>query len=71
MILIQLHAVLLLPLFHRLWLTLGTGNANFLYAATLLYGLANGMAILDTIWAGLRIAVGKGYEGKDIEVIQK
>jgi phosphatidylinositol glycan class U len=71
MALIQLHAALLLPLFHRLWLTIGTGNANFFYAATLLFGLGNGMAILDAMWGGLRIAVGKGYEGKDIEVIQK
>jgi phosphatidylinositol glycan class U len=71
MALIHLHAALLLPLFHNLWLATGTGNANFLYAATLLFGLANGMAILDAIWAGLRIAVGKGYEGHDIEVIQR
>lgn len=69
--LLHLHAALLLPLFHSLWLTIGTGNANFLYAATLLFGLANGMAILDVIWAGLRVAIGKGYEGRDIEVIQR
>ncbi|KAH9941070.1 PIG-U-domain-containing protein [Amylocystis lapponica] len=62
--LLHIHASLLLPLFHSLWLTQGTGNANFFYASTLVFGMANGAALLDAIWAGLRIAVGekKGYE---------
>ncbi|KZV73319.1 PIG-U-domain-containing protein [Peniophora sp. CONT] len=57
--LLHLHAALLMPLFHHLWVSTGTGNANFFYASTLVFGLANGGALLDFIWAGLRIAVGE------------
>lgn len=62
--LLHLHASLLLPLFHSLWLEQGTGNANFFYASTLVFGLANGAAVVDCIYAGLRIALPtyKGYE---------
>jgi phosphatidylinositol glycan class U len=67
--LLHLHASLLLPLFHRLWLSQGTGNANFFYASTLVFGLANGFAVLDAIWAGLRIAFGP-VEDK-VEIAQK
>jgi len=65
MTLLHLHASLLLPLFHHLWLAQGTGNANFFYASTLVFGMANGAALLDAMWAGLRVAIGeleKGYE---------
>lgn len=61
--LFQLHAAILLPLFHHLWLATGTGNANFFYASTLVFGLANGQAVLDSLWAGLRIAMGEEKEG--------
>ncbi|KIJ49409.1 hypothetical protein M422DRAFT_225095 [Sphaerobolus stellatus SS14] len=61
--LLHLHASLLLPLFHQLWLSQGTGNANFFYASTLVFALANGFLILDVIWAGLRIAFGAPKEG--------
>lgn len=61
--LLHLHAALLLPLFNRLWLAEGTGNANFFYASTLVFGLANGFAITDCIWAGIRLALGKDREG--------
>ncbi|OCH84913.1 PIG-U-domain-containing protein [Obba rivulosa] len=57
--LLHLHASLLLPLFHNLWLTQGTGNANFFYASTLVFGMANGAALLDAMWAGLRVAIGE------------
>ena len=67
--LLHLHSALLLPLFHYLWLTQGTGNANFFYASTLVFGMANGSALLDSIWAGLRIAIGEVKEG--YEVIQE
>ena len=45
------------------------GNSNFYYAATLVFGLANGGALTDSIWAGLRIPfagleVGSVPEGK-------
>jgi len=61
--LLHLHAFLLLPLFHHLWIGTGTGNANFFYASTLVLGLANGGALLDCVWAGLRIAIGKEKDG--------
>ncbi|KAH8119057.1 PIG-U-domain-containing protein [Phellopilus nigrolimitatus] len=62
--LLHLHASLLLPLFSNLWLAQGTGNANFFYASTLVFGMANGAAVVDCIFSGLRIAfaVQKGYE---------
>ncbi|EPQ57109.1 PIG-U-domain-containing protein [Gloeophyllum trabeum ATCC 11539] len=71
--LLHLHASLLLPLFHSLWLNQGTGNANFFYASTLVLGMANGAALVDAIWAGLRIAIG-GKESEDegeIAVVQE
>ncbi|ESK93854.1 cell division cycle protein 91 [Moniliophthora roreri MCA 2997] len=61
--LLHLHASLLLPLFHHLWLGQGTGNANFFYASTLVFGCANGAGMVDAIWAGLRIAIGEEKEG--------
>jgi hypothetical protein len=69
--LLHLHAGALLPLFYRLWLVSGTGNANFFYASTLVFALANGAALIDFLRAGLLIAVGKGMEGKDVEYVQK
>ncbi|RDX49926.1 PIG-U-domain-containing protein [Lentinus brumalis] len=67
--LIHLHASLLLPLFNSLWLRQGTGNANFFYASTLVFGVGNGAALLDAIWAGLRIAIGNVEDG--YEVVQE
>lgn len=60
--LVFLHATFLLPLFHQLWLVQGTGNANFFYASTLVFACANGAALIDAIWAGLRIAIGPQSE---------
>ena len=65
--LLHLHAALLLPLFNHLWLVQGSGNANFFYASTLVFACANGAAIMDCIWAGLRIAIGKDVDGYSIE----
>lgn len=61
--LLHLHACLLMPLFHHLWLVQGTGNANFFYASTLVFACANGAALVDSLWAGLRIAIGENAEG--------
>ncbi|KAI0087819.1 PIG-U-domain-containing protein [Irpex rosettiformis] len=55
--LIHLHGSLLLPLFNHLWLATGTGNANFFYASTLVFGIANGAGLIDAIWAGLATAI--------------
>ncbi|KAF5322732.1 hypothetical protein D9619_001478 [Psilocybe cf. subviscida] len=60
--LLHLHSALLMPLFHHLWLAQGTGNANFYYATTLVFAIANGFAVVDCIWAGLRIAIGPNVE---------
>ncbi|KAI0076317.1 PIG-U-domain-containing protein [Panus rudis PR-1116 ss-1] len=67
--LLHLHSALLLPLFHHLWLAQGTGNANFFYASTLVFGMANGSAVLDAAWAGMRIAIGKVPD--EYEVLQQ
>jgi len=61
--LLHLHAAVLMPLFNHLWLNTGTGNANFFYASTLVFACANGAALIDAIWAGLRIAIGNEVEG--------
>ncbi|KAF9016368.1 PIG-U-domain-containing protein, partial [Hymenopellis radicata] len=61
--LLHLHAALLLPLFHQLWLVQGTGNANFFYASTLVFACANGAALVDCVWSGMRIAIGKEVDG--------
>lgn len=61
--LLHLHASLLMPLFNSLWLNQGTGNANFYYASTLVFACSNGAALVDCIWAGLRIAVGEDEDG--------
>src|SRR6266550_5587460 len=59
---LHIHASLLMPLFHGLWLKQGTGNANFFYASTLVFACANGAALIDCIWAGLRLALGPKTE---------
>ncbi|CAD6983977.1 unnamed protein product [Tilletia controversa] len=49
------YATLLLPIFHTLWLgpgsRSGSGNANFFYAITLVWGLGGQAAVLDACWA--------------------
>jgi phosphatidylinositol glycan class U len=67
--LLHIHASLLMPLFHSLWLKQGTGNANFFYASTLVFACANGAAVVDCIWAGLRIAFGS--PGEKYVIIQE
>lgn len=69
--LLHLHAGLLLPLFHHLWLVQGTGNANFFYASTLVFACANGAAVVDATWAGLRVAIGEGREDEGVVVTQE
>ena len=55
-----------MPMFHHLWLAQGTGNANFFYASTLVFACANGAALIEGVWAGLRIAIGPGKEGYSV-----
>ncbi|KAG8886056.1 hypothetical protein FRB97_007932 [Tulasnella sp. 331] len=62
-ILLHMHAALLLPLFHSLWLSQGTGNANFYYATTLVFGLGMAATVIDAVWAGLRVNFGPKRDG--------
>ncbi|KAG1861568.1 PIG-U-domain-containing protein [Suillus subalutaceus] len=66
--LLHLHAALLLPLQHVLWVSEGRGNANFYYAASLVMGMANGAGLVDACWAGMRIAVGDAKVWADEKV---
>lgn len=47
----HLYTCILLPLLHSLWLLTGAGNANFFYAATMVYGLNSTLAIADVLGA--------------------
>lgn len=42
---------------HSLWLLTGTGNANFFYAATMVYGLNASLVIVDMLGASMRVEV--------------
>jgi phosphatidylinositol glycan class U len=53
-IMAHLYTLLLLPTFHYLWLYAGSGNSNFYYASTLVWALANGLGVMDTLGAGLK-----------------
>jgi phosphatidylinositol glycan class U len=64
----HVYASTLLPLFNNLWLGQGTGNSNFFYAATLVFGVANGAALLDAVWAGLTVPYGQQKD--NVSVIQ-
>ncbi|TFK25205.1 cell division cycle protein 91 [Coprinopsis marcescibilis] len=68
---LHLHAALLLPLFNHLWLVQGTGNANFFYASTLVFACANGAAVMDCLYAGMRIAIGANSEADGHFVVQE
>jgi phosphatidylinositol glycan class U len=53
-IMAHLYTILLLPTFHHLWLYAGSGNSNFYYASTLVWALASGLGVLDTLTAALK-----------------
>lgn len=42
------------PAFYYLWIYAGSGNANFFYAITLVWNLAQGILLSDTIFATLK-----------------
>jgi len=62
---VHLYTSILLPLLHSLWLLSGNGNANFFYAATMVYGLNASLAIVDVLSAGLKLRV-KGQIVKQV-----
>lgn len=49
-----LYSTLLLPILLELWLGTATGNANFMYAATMVHSLGCGLGVLDMLGAALR-----------------
>jgi phosphatidylinositol glycan class U len=51
---LMFYSACLLPAFHHLWLYAGSGNSNFFYASTLVWGIANGLTIVDALWAYLK-----------------
>lgn len=53
--LLFIHGVLLSPIFYHLWIDLGSGNSNFFYAISLVYGLAMGLLITDIMWGVIRL----------------
>lgn len=52
---LHLYSLILLPLLHHLWLGAGSGNANFFYASTLVFGLGNALFVADLVVAGKRV----------------
>lgn len=50
----MLFSVVLGPAFYYLWVYAGSGNANFFYAITLVWGLGVSILVADTLFAGLR-----------------
>ncbi|ORY32832.1 putative cell division cycle protein 91 [Naematelia encephala] len=65
---VHLYTSILLPLLHSLWLLTGTGNANFFYAATMVYGLNASLAIVDVVGAAMRARV-KDEVQKSVESV--
>jgi len=51
---VHLYTSILLPLLHSLWLLTGAGNANFFYAATMVYGLNASLAVVDVVSAAFK-----------------
>ena len=46
-----LYTAFLAPTFYHLWIISGSGNANFFYAITLVYGLAQSVFVADALYA--------------------
>ncbi|KAK9458011.1 GPI transamidase subunit PIG-U [Dipodascopsis uninucleata] len=67
--LVIMHALVLAPSFYHLWIYLGSGNANFFYAITLVYALGIVIIITDTLRARLRIEFDGGKDPRK-EVLQ-
>ena len=49
-----LYSVFLGPAFYHLWIYAGSGNANFFYAITLVWSLAQSLLVTDLAFAALR-----------------
>jgi GPI-anchor transamidase subunit U len=68
------YASLLGPAFLHLWMYAGSGNANFFYAITLVYSLAQIILVADALYGMLRVDweqhEGSNSTEKDLEIIQ-
>ncbi|KAL2890024.1 Phosphatidylinositol glycan anchor biosynthesis class U protein [Ceratocystis lukuohia] len=49
-----MYATFLGPVFYHLWIYAGSGNANFFYAITLVWGLGQSLVVSDLAFASLR-----------------
>jgi phosphatidylinositol glycan class U len=58
------YATLLGPAFLHLWIYAGSGNANFFYAITLVYSLAQIILVMDALYAMVRVDW-ETHEGKE------
>ena len=58
------YASLLGPAFLHLWIYAGSGNANFFYAITLVYSLAQIILVADALYAMVRVDW-ETHEGTD------
>lgn len=68
------YAALLGPAFLHLWVYAGSGNANFFYAITLVYSLAQIILVADALYAMVRVDWehhnGKAADAKGGQVVQ-
>jgi GPI-anchor transamidase subunit U len=58
------YVTLLGPAFLHLWVYAGSGNANFFYAITLVYNLAQIILVGDALYAMVRVDW-EEHEGKE------
>jgi GPI-anchor transamidase subunit U len=59
------YSCLLGPAFLHLWMYAGSGNANFFYAITLVYSLAQIILVSDALYGMLRLDWER-HEGKEV-----
>lgn len=69
-IMAHLYTLLLMPTFHHLWLYAGSANSNFYYASTLVWALANGLGVMDTFGAALKLRFLREEQAKGHEAVQ-
>lgn len=50
-----LYVTALSPTFYNLWIYVGSGNANFFYAITLVFSLTVTLCVSDMLWAAVRL----------------
>ena len=68
------YAASLGPAFLHLWMYAGSGNANFFYAITLVYSLAQIILVADALYAMVKVDweenEGKEFTGKGGQIVQ-